>query len=205
MEPSEIDQPSDVAAGTVPGVKNAAIRKLQHELGMTFDANAPPNFKFLTRLHYWAADTVTHGTTTAPWGEHEIDYVLFLTVPSKQNVVLIPHPDEVDAVQWVNSTELQAMLKDDSLLLSPWFRLICHKWLLPIWWKNLKGCMEPGKNKYCDYDLIHEFDPPVEHYGGAGNAGPLFGAEGAGGITSSMTTGGDSRYVRTVLYLFFIT
>jgi isopentenyl-diphosphate delta-isomerase type 1 len=229
MEPSEIDTPADVAAGTVPGVKNAAIRKLQHELGLTFndkndDASSQfdssPKFTFLTRLRYWACDTVTHGAFTAPWGEHEIDYVLFLTVPHKEDLnagsdtstaggaVLQPHPDEVDDVRWVNPTELTAMLNDDTILFSPWFRLICHKWLLPLWWKDLEGCLTT--QKYCDYDTIHEFDPPTEHYGGAGNAGPLFGgsnggsdgasasavasgASGASGEISAM--GGDSRYV----------
>ena len=36
-EPTEVDQPEDVAAGTVPGVKRAAVRKLLHELGITAD------------------------------------------------------------------------------------------------------------------------------------------------------------------------
>jgi isopentenyl-diphosphate delta-isomerase type 1 len=191
MEPSEIDQPADVAAGTVPGVKNAAVRKLEHELGLTFPLDSPPNFKFLTRLRYWACDTVTHGATTAPWGEHEIDYVLFLTVARKESIVLQPHPDEVDAVRWVNPAELTAMMNDDQLLLSPWFRLICHKWLLPVWWKDLEGCMTT--KKYCDYDIIHEFDPPTEHYGGAGNAGPLF-----GGSDTTTLTMGDSRYIKSI-------
>ena len=48
-------------AGLTPGVKCAARRKLRHELGI--DASEVPSakFKFLTRLHYWAADVVTHG------------------------------------------------------------------------------------------------------------------------------------------------
>lgn len=61
MEPPEVDQPKDVADGTVIGVKNAAIRKLDHELGIPADQIPLEKFKFLTRLHYWAADTVTHG------------------------------------------------------------------------------------------------------------------------------------------------
>jgi hypothetical protein len=111
-----------------------------------------------------------------------------------------PHPDEVDAVKWVNPTELEAMMADDKLLLSPWFRLICHKWLLPLWWKDLEGCMQTaaaGSNKYCDYDTIHEFDPPVEHYGGAGNAGPLFGGDDVSAV-------GDSRYVKSYPCVFLI-
>ena len=61
MEPSEIDTPQDVQNGTVQGVKNAAIRKLDHELGIPSKQLPIDKFKFLTRLHYWAADTVTHG------------------------------------------------------------------------------------------------------------------------------------------------
>jgi isopentenyl-diphosphate delta-isomerase len=61
MEPSEIDTPTDVQNGSVMGVKHAAIRKLYHELGIPVKQVAIDKFKFLTRLHYWAADTVTHG------------------------------------------------------------------------------------------------------------------------------------------------
>lgn len=61
MEPPEVDTPEDVAAGTVVGAKNAAVRKLGHELGIPAEELPIANFKFLTRLHYWAADTVTHG------------------------------------------------------------------------------------------------------------------------------------------------
>ena len=59
MEPPEVDGPKDIPA--VMGVKNAAIRKLDHELGIPASQLPLDNFKFLTRLHYWAADTVTHG------------------------------------------------------------------------------------------------------------------------------------------------
>jgi isopentenyl-diphosphate delta-isomerase len=61
MEPPEVDVPKDVADGTVMGAKNAAIRKLNHELGIPRSEFDISKFKFLTRLHYWAADTVTHG------------------------------------------------------------------------------------------------------------------------------------------------
>lgn len=63
----------------MPGVKNAAVRKLAHELGISAEDVPIDAFKFLTRLHYYAADVVTHGPN-APWGEHEIDYILFAQV-----------------------------------------------------------------------------------------------------------------------------
>jgi isopentenyldiphosphate isomerase len=61
MEPAELDKPEDVANGSVKGAKNAAVRKLGHELGIPSSELPVGKFKFLTRLHYWAADTVTHG------------------------------------------------------------------------------------------------------------------------------------------------
>ena len=63
MERSEVDAPEAVANGSVLGVKNAAIRKLDHELGIPAHQLPVAGFRFLTRLHYWAADTVTHGKT----------------------------------------------------------------------------------------------------------------------------------------------
>ena len=169
MSPSEVDTPEDVRKGTVLGVKNAAVRKLQHELGIP-DADAS-KMKFLTRLHYWAADSVTHGPK-APWGEHEIDYVLFWTVPSKDSITLAPNAEEIKDTRWVTNDELQAMLDDEKNLFSPWFRLIYQKWLKNLWWKDLKVTMTT--DKWCDYETIHEFDPPVEHLGGGGDARPLF-------------------------------
>jgi isopentenyl-diphosphate delta-isomerase len=74
--PTEVDAPSNVANGTTMGTKRAAIRKLDHELGIAPSSLDINGFKFLTRLHYWAADVVTHGAAS-PWGEHEIDYILF--------------------------------------------------------------------------------------------------------------------------------
>lgn len=76
FSPTEVDGPADVADGSVMGTKRAAIRKLDHELGIAPESIDINGFKFLTRLHYWAADVVTHGGDSQ-WGEHEIDYILF--------------------------------------------------------------------------------------------------------------------------------
>jgi len=175
MVPSEIDSPTDVQNGTVSGSKNAAVRKLFHELGIPQEQLLPiERFKFLTRLHYWAADTKTHGPDS-PWGENEIDYILFITVRSKESLTLVPHADEVDAIRWVNQSELKQMMSDPDLLFSPWFRIIANKWLLPEksgWWSDLHVTMTT--NTHCDFVNIHRFDPTAEHLGGAGKAGPLY-------------------------------
>jgi hypothetical protein len=40
------------------------------------------------------------------------------------------------------------------------------------WWDDLDRTM--NTDDYCDHVAIHRFDPPLEHMGGAGDAGPLF-------------------------------
>eukprot|EP00804_Cyclotella_cryptica_P020758 CCRYP_016593-RA/>CCRYP_016593-RA protein AED:0.31 eAED:0.31 QI:72/1/1/1/1/1/3/44/784 len=181
MEIDEVDGPEDVQAGTVAGVKAAAVRKLEHELGIVGGELPVETFKFLTRLHYWAADSITHGKKSA-WGEHEIDYVLFVTVPSKDTLTIQPHPDEVGDVRWVTQAQLLDMFAEKSLLFSPWFRLIVHRWMIGNneggggWWDDLNRTM--NTQDFCDYDTIHRFDPPTEHMGGGGDAGPMFGEDG---------------------------
>ena len=172
MTPNEVDTPEDVKEGSVMGIKHAAVRKLMQELGI--DASEfVSQMKFLTRLHYWAADTVTHGPSS-PWGEHEVDYVLFLTVPNKDAITVQPNPEEIQAVKWVNAEELEEMLQDKMCLFSPWFRIIYERFMKNAWWKDLKTTMTT--DKYVDVNTVHQFDPPSEHLGGGGMARPLFAA-----------------------------
>ena len=56
QEPGEVDDLADVAAGRAPGAAAAAVRKLEHELGIPRGTIPPTAFKFLTRLHYCAPD-----------------------------------------------------------------------------------------------------------------------------------------------------
>eukprot|EP00571_Detonula_confervacea_P002466 CAMPEP_0172317052 /NCGR_PEP_ID=MMETSP1058-20130122/30377_1 /TAXON_ID=83371 /ORGANISM="Detonula confervacea, Strain CCMP 353" /LENGTH=411 /DNA_ID=CAMNT_0013031507 /DNA_START=28 /DNA_END=1263 /DNA_ORIENTATION=+ len=200
MDPSEVDDHNGIVDGqsqqnasiNVAGVKNAAVRKLEHELGIPRGELGVEEFKFLTRVQYWAADTVTHGEDS-PWGEHEIDYILFITIPSKEKLTLQPHPEEVDETRWVSQSQLLEMFDDASLLFSPWFRIIAQRWLMVDknshdnagignnekdestvggWWDDLDRTM--NTDDFCDYNTIHRFDPTSEHMGGAGSAGPLF-------------------------------
>mmetsp|Transcript_15550 Transcript_15550/g.25903 ORF Transcript_15550/g.25903 Transcript_15550/m.25903 type:complete len:735 (+) Transcript_15550:52-2256(+) len=164
--PCEVDDDNAIAAGTVMGAKNAAIRKLKQELGIeNVDIT---KFKFLTRLHYWAADVVTHGKDS-PWGEHEVDYILFM----QANVKCIPNPDEVMDVKYVSLEELREQMDPSSgLLWSPWFRIIAENFL-PYWWNDLHETLTT--DKYVDVKSIHKFDPTEEHMGGGGNAGAWLG------------------------------
>jgi isopentenyl-diphosphate delta-isomerase type 1 len=95
--PNEADSdPLLVQQGQVNGIKNAAIRKLEHELGISSSSLSINDFKFLTRLHYWAVDTHTHGPHS-PWGENEIDYILFI----QKDVEIQPNIEEIQNTKYV--------------------------------------------------------------------------------------------------------
>ncbi len=69
MVPNEVDTNEEYPH--FPGIKYAAIRKLRHELGILPQDVPFYDFHFLTRFHYWAADTLTYGQHSQ-WGEHEM-------------------------------------------------------------------------------------------------------------------------------------
>lgn len=99
------------------------------------------DFKFLTRIHYVAPSSST-------WGEHEMDYILFI----KANVTLDVNPNECKDVKYVSASELKNMFQDDckyfasnimilsnnciALLFTPWFKLICDSYLFK-WWDSI--------------------------------------------------------------------
>ena len=64
FDPDEVDDVTKGALPEAPGAKNAAVRKLEHELGIKRGSVDQSEFRFLTRFHYWAADTITYGAKT---------------------------------------------------------------------------------------------------------------------------------------------
>jgi len=125
---------SDLVEAVI-GVKNAARRKLDHELGIK-PAQVPfEGFHFLTRIHYKAP-------SDGKWGEHEIDYILFI----KADVDLAPNPNEAKDTRYVSADELKMMFKDPNLKFTPWFKLICHS-LLFEWWAHLDSGLDAYKNE----------------------------------------------------------
>lgn len=150
--PDEVDR----AGGdpSMPGAKHAARRKLQHELGIDPEQVPHEKLRFLSRFHYWAADVLTWGDE-APWGEHEIDYILF----TQADVSLAPNPDEVSDTRHVTPHELREMLADTSLRWSPWFIGIMERggW---EYWDNLGEALQEG-GRFVTRDIVY-FDPPDE-------------------------------------------
>lgn len=167
FDPTEVDNELGQPGVAPMGVCRAAVRKLEHELGIAPSDVPMEKFKFLTRLHYYAADSITHGKHSV-WGEHEIDYILFLQL--KERPQMTPHPEEVGDVRWVTPEELKAMMVEPGLLWSPWFVIIAQRWLLPLWWN---GGDPKSAEAHVDVETVHRFDPPPVHRAGAGVCGLL--------------------------------
>lgn len=131
------DIPEEKIEKDAIGVRRAAVRRLNYELGIPITEIQPPEFFYLTRIYYKA-------TSDSHWGEHEIDYVLFL----QKDVTIDPNPNEVSEIQWVPRLEIENFIKTAKSPLTPWFRLICKHKLL-YWWDNLDTL-----NKLQDIDNI---------------------------------------------------
>lgn len=113
------------------GVKHAAQRKLEHELGIPANQVPIDKFNFLTRIHYKSG-------SNDEWGEHEIDYILIIDV---DELTIDANYNEVKDYTWKSQQELKDMFEQEGLLFTPWFKLICNSFLYDWWNKldNLEG------------------------------------------------------------------
>jgi len=107
------------------GVKRAAIRKLDDELGILGIEES--DLHFLTRVHYC-------GMSDGKWGEHEIDHLMFC----QKDVDVKPNPNEIDSIKYVTPDQLREEFKiagQEPEHLTPWFQMIAEQ-LLFGWWEN---------------------------------------------------------------------
>ncbi|KAG7216718.1 hypothetical protein INR49_021101 [Caranx melampygus] len=123
------------------GVRRAAQRRLEAELGIPMEQVTPDEMTYLTRIHYKAQ-------SDGVWGEHEIDYILFM----QKDVELNPDPNEIKSHCYVSKEELKEMLekaKRKELEITPWFSLIAETFLFK-WWDNLQNLKQ-----FMDHNNIH--------------------------------------------------
>jgi isopentenyl-diphosphate delta-isomerase len=123
---------NEVEEAEARGVKRAAIRKLEHELGIKNELKEE-DLIWLTKIHYGAE-------SDGEWGEHEIDWILFVQKDVKHELNL----NEVESIEYVTINRLKEMFqeqKQGKLLLTPWFHLIAEK-LLFGWWEKLDQIMK---------------------------------------------------------------
>lgn len=146
---------SDASDPTL-GVKRAALRKLEHELGVKKHSVHPDELQFMSRIHYRAE------CKDGIWGEHEIDYVFMV----QKDVELAPQSNEVCGVRYVDIPELKSMFdkaRASDLELTPWF---CHimnafGWK---WWHLLLQEGAGALKSAQDVDIVHAvgFDTSIE-------------------------------------------
>ncbi|CAI9759879.1 unnamed protein product [Fraxinus pennsylvanica] len=131
------------------GVRNAAQRKLLDELGIPAEDVPVDQFTPLGRMLYKAP-------SDGKWGEHELDYLLFIV----RDVNVNPNPDEVADIKYVNKEELKELLRkadagEGGIKLSPWFRLVVDNFLFK-WWDHVeKGTLSEA----ADMKTIHNCWP----------------------------------------------
>ncbi|OEL12654.1 Isopentenyl-diphosphate Delta-isomerase I, chloroplastic [Dichanthelium oligosanthes] len=127
-------------------VRNAAQRKLFDELGIVADELPVDQFTPLGRMLYKAP-------SDGKWGEHELDYLLFMV----RDVKLNPNPEEVADVKYMNRDQLKELLRkadagEDGVKLSPWFRLVVDNFLMG-WWDHVEqGTLQEA----ADMKTIHK-------------------------------------------------
>lgn len=89
------------------------------------------DFKVLTRIMYGAQ-------SDSKWGEHEIDYILFL----RKDLAMKPNPNEVSRTAFVSHSgfqEFKAFLEKNNIPFTPWFNLILNSQHLHRWWKQVEN------------------------------------------------------------------
>lgn len=111
------------------GVKRAAVRKLEQELGIHPSQVPIEKFEFITKMRYQARQD-------GEWIEREVDHCLIIHA----DVDLNPNENEVSEVKWVSQQELEYMLGSNKseAVIAPWFRCIATRLMDDDWWRS--GC-----------------------------------------------------------------
>ncbi|KAM4706129.1 isopentenyl-diphosphate Delta-isomerase 1-like [Rhinophrynus dorsalis] len=136
-----LNTPLEMEEKDAIGVRRAAQRRLNAELGIPMDQVTPDELKYLTRIHYKAQ-------SDGIWGEHEIDYILFV----QKDVTVDPDPNEIKSHCYVSKEDLKQLLekaKHGEVKITPWFQLIADAFLYK-WWDNLENLKQ-----FEDHDKIH--------------------------------------------------
>ena len=116
------------------GVKRAAVRKLEQELGISPDSISIEDFVFMTKMRY-------SSRMNQEWIERELDHILVI----QADVDVNPNTNEVSEVMWVNRDQLEMMLLEERAAeeaVAPWFRCIAARVMNPNWWAAIGNVAE---------------------------------------------------------------
>ena len=127
------------------GVKRAAIRKLEQELGIDPSTISTDDMTFMSKMRYAAR-------MNSEWIEREVDHIIVMCA----DVDIAPNPNEVANTMWVSQEELEAMLLEErppEEAIAPWFRCIAARVMQPTWWASYND--QKALVELAD-DLIHD-------------------------------------------------
>jgi len=120
--------------GNAMGVKRAAVRKLEQELGISPDSISIEDFVFMTKMRY-------SSRMNQEWIERELDHILVI----QADVDVNPNTNEVSELMWVNRDQLEMMLLEERAAeeaVAPWFRCIAARVMNPNWWAAIGNIAE---------------------------------------------------------------
>ena len=161
-----LHSPEELEETNAMGVKRAAVRKLEQELGIDPSTIDVADMTFMSKMRYAARMNQT-------WIERELDHILVMCA----DVDLNPNPNEVANTMWVSRKELEAMLVEErsaEQAVAPWFRCIAALIMTEDWWKAYN---DPAALGELADDRIHDMGD-ITHM--------LPNAEGADLLTSIM-------------------
>ena len=114
--------PLMLEGGTEESVVDAAIRKMEQELGIPSSISSDWDYNPVGRFMYssrWDSE----------WVEREIDHVLLV----RADVEVAPNPNEIGAHEWVDMDELRRMVSQEGRwgdeVVAPWFKAIVKSYL----------------------------------------------------------------------------
>uniref|UniRef100_A0A8D2ASN1 isopentenyl-diphosphate Delta-isomerase n=1 Tax=Sciurus vulgaris TaxID=55149 RepID=A0A8D2ASN1_SCIVU len=116
--------PAELEEKDALGVRRAALRRLQAELGIP----AEQDIIFMVRIYHKCQ-------SDALWGDHEVGYLLFV----RKNLTVNPDPREVKDYRYVSREELAELLDRAARgqeKVTPWLRNNAEDFLFK-WWAHL--------------------------------------------------------------------
>nr|XP_034366931.1 isopentenyl-diphosphate delta-isomerase 2-like [Arvicanthis niloticus] len=121
--------PDELEEKDAVGVRRAALRRLQAELGIPQDQITIKDITFMNRFYHKSpSDDI--------WGDHEIAYLLLV----RKDLMLNPDAREVRSYCYMSQEDVQELLDRGARgeeKITPWFRTIVEGFLLP-WWPHLE-------------------------------------------------------------------
>ena len=121
-----LHSPEELELENAMGVKRAAVRKLEQELGIDPAQVSTDDMVYMTKMRYSAR-------MNEEWIERELDHIIVMCA----DVEINPNPNEVANTLWVDHDKMEAMLLEERAAdqaIAPWFRCIAARIMKPSWW-----------------------------------------------------------------------